>query len=299
MKSGPSVVRRDAVKSVPVADRGNAAKSGPAVVSTAALLALLGLGFAACRSAPPSIPGAPAAPAASTALAEQAQNLLEAARLRAASVSGLRARLRAVGPGSPLARFSSQVLLAERPGRLRVEVLGPFGRRLQVLATGGAAWEYYQAGAGDIVRVPVSDINSLPVAWLGPLAGEVTPDLSVALLLAAPPVPNAAPRRSEQTPEGLRIDFAGRSFLFGAGGELAEVRLQGADGAEALSVRYRDWRELPGGRFPFRVELYAAASGARLTLEFLDAELNPDLAGNWFRLSSAQHRPTAPGEGAE
>lgn len=261
-------------------------KSLPVVAAPALLL---GLGLA-CRSAPPAAPAAPAP----TASAEQVQHLLDAARLRAASVSGLRARMRAELPGSPFARFSSQVLLAERPGRLRVDVLGPFGRRLQVLATGGAAWEYYEAGTAGLRRVPVSEAASLPLAWLGPLAGEVTPELGVALLLAAPPVPDSVPRSTEQTPQGVRIDFACCVFLFEAG-DLGEVQLAGEDGAEQLSVRYRNWRDLPGGRFPFRVELYAAASGAMLTLELLEAELNPDLAGEWFRLSSPQHRPLAPG----
>jgi hypothetical protein len=111
------------------------------------------------------------------------------------------------------------------------------------------------------------------------------PSEAVGLLLAAPAVPDEAPR-AEAGPAGeLRLVWADRSVGFDAAGGLAEARvLAGPAGEELARAKFRDWRGEGAAAFPYRIELDFAFQKGGALIEFRDAEINAALDAKWFRL---------------
>ncbi len=79
------------------------------------------------------------------------------------AVSALRARARTEVEGASGEAFSRQLLLLERPARMRVEVMGLLGQRALVLATNGETYEVFRAESPGIERGdrPVFGVSSM------------------------------------------------------------------------------------------------------------------------------------------
>jgi hypothetical protein len=243
------------------------------VTGRARSLALLaGLALAGCRTLP--------APEHELA-ADDPRVGVRVAALRALATerTGLRASARSSSSGPDGGGFSTQLLLAQRPARLRVEVIGLLQQRVLVLATDGERYELYRAEGGLREAGPVHPGVLEEVAGL-----PVTPEAAVGLLLAAPRAPDGPPLRASENGAGeLTLHWEEETLAFDADGRLAALHFR-PDGRYVLHARWSDWRETPRGPFPHRLEVELPEAEARLSLELRQVELDPELPPELFRL---------------
>lgn len=239
-----------------------------------ALACLAALALSACRTLPAAPGWQPlAAGDPRTARCVAALDALADARhsLRAT------ARVRSEGPEG--GSFSNQVLLAERPARLRVEVLGLLQQRVLVLATDGERYELYRAAERSTEQGVVHPGVLEEVAGL-----PLTPEAAVSLLLAAPRAPDTpAESAAEDTAGALRLAWPDQTLECDSAGRLQALSFHPGE-REVLHARWSDWRGLPAGEFPHRLELELPESASRLSLEFRQVELDPVLDPALFRL---------------
>ena len=252
--------------------------------SSALLLVVLSA-FAGCRTggmAPMPIPSAP------TGLDARAAEYLDALSLRHGSVSGLRARARTEVEGASGAAFSRQLLLLQRPARLRLEVMGILGQRALVLTTDGQRYQVYRAEAAGIERGEVHPGVLWEVAGV-PLA----PHAAVSILLAAPELVagGAPPTVHWDGASGEAVvAFADRTFRFDAAGRLRGYRWH-PDGHDWAVARYDDWRSVDDESdiaFPHSIMLDFPSNGGRVRVALSDVELNPALDVGLFRLGAPE-----------
>jgi hypothetical protein len=239
-----------------------------------ALPLLLGLALFGCRSVP--VAWTPLA-------AGDPRPALRVAALRALAEErhALRAtgRVEAEGPGG--SGFSKQLLLVERPARLRVEVIGLLEQRVLVLATDGARYELYRAEtpeieSGDVHPGVLDEVAGLPL----------TPDAAAALLLAAPLAPEEPPAAAREDATGsLSLSWPDQTLDFDAQGRLAALAFHPGT-RDLLRARWSEWREVggTGGAFPHRLELELFEPEARWRLDYRQVELNPQIPPELFRL---------------
>jgi hypothetical protein len=187
-------------------------------------------------------------------------------------------RVETAGPGG--SGFSKQLLLVERPARLRVEVVGLLEQRVLVLATDGERYDLYRAQSpgfesGEVHPGVLEEVAGLPL----------TPEAAVSLLLAAPRVPEGAPVAREAAGGALALTWPDETLEFDAAGRLAALAFH-PGGREVLHARWSEWRESAGARepFPHRLELALFEPEARWRLDYRQVELDPPLAPELFRL---------------
>lgn len=236
----------------------------------AALALLLALG---CRSVP--VAWTPVA-------ADDPRPALLAASLREleAERRALRATGRVETEGAGGSGFSKQLLLVERPARLRVEVIGLLEQRVLVLATDGERYDLYRAES------PGFESGEVHAAVLEEVAGlPLTPEAAVSLLLAAPRVPEGAPLAREAAGGALALTWPDETLEFDAAGRLVALAFH-PSGRDVLHARWSEWRESAGagGLFPHRLELELFEPEARWRLDYRQVELDPALAPELFRL---------------
>ena len=192
----------------------------------------------------------------------------------------LRATARVASEGPAGSGFSNQLLLVERPARLRVEVIGGvLQQRVLVLATDGARYELYRAEG------PVTEEGTVHAGVLEEVAGlPLTPEAAVRLLLAAPLAPDAPIETAEQGAKGaLRLAWPDQTLEFDGAGRLVTLVFHPSD-HPVFSARWSDWRPLAAGEFPHRLELDLPETRAHWKLEYRQVELDPALDPALFRL---------------
>jgi hypothetical protein len=234
----------------------------------------VGLALSGCRSAP--VAWTPLA-------ADDPRPALRVAALQALAQErhALRATGRVETEGPAGSGFSKQLLLVERPARLRVEVIGLLEQRVLVLATDGERYELYRA------ETPGLESGEVHPAVLDEVAGlPLTPDAAASLLLAAPLAPVEPPAAARTDAAGaLSLAWPDQTLDFDAEGRL--VALAFHPGArDVLRARWSEWRASAGagGAFPHRLELELFEPEARWELDYRQVELNPTLAPELFRL---------------
>ena len=178
---------------------------------------------------------------------------------------------------------AKQVIVAERPARLRVEVLGVLDQTLAVLTTDG---ERYR-----LLRVPERAVDSGLVYpdLLRDVTGlAVTPERAVEILLGVPlPPAGSHLEGAAELPDGaLRIDVRGAEsrerLEFDADGRLRGWARLGADGAPLAEARFDGYEPLGASVFAREIGLSDRTSGAQARLRFASVELNPDLSPALF-----------------
>jgi hypothetical protein len=250
---------------------------GCARARLAAAFALV-LALSGCQSAPPAwrpLAGDDPRPALFT----------DALRALAAERHALRATARVSSDGPDGAGFSKQLLLVERPARLRVEVIGLLEQRLLVLATDGERYDLYRAEgqhfeSGAVHPDVLAEVAGLPL----------TPDAAAALLLATPLAPDEAPHESREDATGaLSLSWPDQTLDFDATGRLLALAFHPGR-REVLHARWSEWRETkaPGASFPHRLELELFEPEAHWTLDYRQVELDPELAPELFRLQPSR-----------
>jgi hypothetical protein len=241
------------------------------------------LGAAACRSvAPPTpLPDGDPRPAALLAAWSRAAQSRQALRGRAhLAVDARDGELRLRG---------RQVLVAERPARLRVEMLGLLGQTVAVLVTDAGRYQFFSAEDRDYQTGPVDDALLWRLVRL-----PLRPDEAVDLLLGASPgaEPLALARAHETAESGLTLELADasgavrRRLAFDAAGGLRALEVRDAAGDPLWTARYADFARLDAGP-PFAREIsLETAGGTRAELSLRDVELDPELPEALFRLEA-------------
>lgn len=182
---------------------------------------------------------------------------------------------------------AKQVLLAERPAQLRVEILGLLDQRIAVLTTDGAEYRLYRAEDRSLTGGPVYAALLWEVAGLA-----VTPEQAVRLLLGAPALPAEARLVAGTALADGRVELTLRGpeaaesvrVTFDAGGRLIAWTLLGVDDEPLQEARWSEYRPLGGDDFPYQLELEESATGARAQVRFHTVELNPVLSPELFEL---------------
>jgi hypothetical protein len=216
---------------------------------------------------------------------------------RGERLHGLRGSARVSLDGARGASFARQLLVLERPARLRVEVLGLLQQRIAVLATDGEHYDLYRSESGEVE----SGVIRPSVLW--EVAGvPLTPEAAIEVLLGVPRTPRpdgeiTAAVESADAAVSFEIRDAGpyRSLLaFDAGALLSRYEVLGPEGL-LLRVRYSDYREVGDTDFAHRVELEFPISEARAEVDFRSVEINPALPEGIFRLELRERVSSPPG----
>ncbi len=213
--------------------------------------------------------------------------LLEAGRERRA-LRGI-ADLALDGPeGSARAK---QVVLLERPARLRVEVLGFLNQTVAVLTTDGARFRLFRSDR-------TSEEGEVRPSLLWEVAGiALRPDAAVRVLLGTPGLPDGArPLPPRATPGGgVRLAFAQGGavavFEFDGAGALERWRVEELGGHRALvEARYAGYAALAGSVFAHQIELSDHRNGTTARVHFAEVELNPTFPPGVFALDAGSRR---------
>lgn len=249
---------------------------GPRALAVPIAAALLVSCAAVPRRAPePVAPGEAEAALAALADASEARR-------------SLRGTLRLSLDGPEGSFRSTQVLLLQRPARLRVEVLGFLSQTVAVLTTDGAQFDLFRAQERRLERGPVYPGLLHDVARI-----DLEPDEAVAVLLGAPRMPpGLRVSRVDATQEGgLAIDLVDapgalrRHVELGPGRELRAAEVRTLGGSVLWRASFDDYRDVAGTSFAHRVALRFPDSGTDVDVVFTRVELNPELPEEAFVLS--------------
>ncbi len=181
---------------------------------------------------------------------------------------------------------AKQIVLLERPARLRVEVLGFLSQSVAVLTTDGARFRLFRAGERSIEEGEVRPSLLWEVAGIA-----LRPDVAVRVLLGTPALPDGArPLPPRATPDGgVRLAFADEglvvAFEFGGDGALRRWRIEEQSQERALiEAEYSAYEVVAGTEFAHQIELSDHQNGTRARVHFAEVELNPDLPPEVFVL---------------
>ena len=238
--------------------------------ATRFLLVLLGLvvlsGSSACSRRP--VATGPAVPLPN----EEAVRLLDDLESSQQSIVRYQAVLKVRGEG-PEGRFSAtELVVFERPGRVRVELLATFGASRWIAVTDGGeitvlfprSREYLQESAVEDVVSALLGIRLRPEEVMAILAGSGLP------------LGEANPARAERVGERVRVVLSGEP----PDGPDERVDIERGQVREAVGSRYRvvyptDWKQM-GRTAPERIELASDQIEISLTVEDLDINVRLD-----------------------
>ena len=273
--------------------RGPARASAMHSAGRVAALLVLALSAVACRTPVPAFERLPPDD-------PRPERLLAAWAETAEARRSLRARARLAVDGAEVRLRAQQVVLLERPGRLRVEVKGLLNQTLVVLVIDDERYELLRADDGSY---QTGDVHA---RLLRETAGiDLPPKEAIALLLGAPALEaSLAPLAAYADPAGdVRIELGGaggrllRRARFDALGRLVQLERHDAAGGRLWVADYGDFADVGGVDFPHRLTL-VTRDETRAEIEFRDVELNPELSSDLFRLrrpadraSRANRRP--------
>lgn len=209
----------------------------------------------------------------------------ELLRARVAAVSAqadTRQRLRAVGQlrvespdGSASVR---EVVLAERPARLRLESLNVLGQAATLLVTDGERFAFFDGKR-------LEDGAAEPEILRRRLGLALAPAEAVRALLVAPLAAEWPPSAILGRDGEREVRLPAQSLRFAPGGELAAIAALDERGEVRWLAEYAEWRDVPGGRYPFSLVLSFPETQLRAELELTEVELNPSLDPSLFRVA--------------
>jgi len=173
-----------------------------------------------------------------------------------------------------------------RPSSLRVDVMSPLGVALTVTAD-DAQIAAFNPSANTLLRGPASAATLARFTQM-PLA----PAQAVQLLLGLVPddsILATAPLSSRTESDMNVLSYAaasGTSYELGfSGGQLVLVRGRDKSGQVTYEVRYSDYRDIGGMKFPFALEAHFVASATTVKLRYLNPLIDRQIADSTFVLS--------------
>lgn len=154
-------------------------------------------------------------------------------------------------------------ILAKAPGSFRIEVVGPFGQTMMLLASDGT--KLYISSEGKIKEFLWGDPD-IPYSFE---AGE-----AFSFLTGAP-----GPKEAGYKPNAIETrDKWGRLTGY----------TKTVEGRDGLKVTLGEYRDIGGAHIPFRIRI---EDGKRdLTIKYTEAEVNPQLDEELFMLTAPPDR---------
>jgi hypothetical protein len=235
--------------------------------------------LAGCAARPPSRP----APAPIGTL-PTAQRILDSLAQRRAAVHGLRAmaRLRYVSPEE--SRTVRQLVVVERPDRLRVEILSPFGA-VFVLAVADGALAAWARDEATVYRGTASPEH---------LQRYVQVDLAVPtavdLLLGTPPLrgdPSSVVSADADAVElWQEIDSIVYAAWFTPALEPVRYEQRDPDGRVLLRTTFGAYAGIDGVRLATQLDIEQPQAQRHIGIAFSEPEVNPVLADTAFALTT-------------
>ena len=193
----------------------------------------------------------------------------------------LRATARASFAGPDGTAKFREIILVERPDRLRLESLNFLGQTQTLLVPDGEEFSFFdgrELERGRVSRMLLQERLGL----------DLEPAEAVAVLLAAPELPTGLPH-AVYGRDGDRVaDFGAKRVGFGPDGELQAVERLERDGSVRWRVEYTRWRDVSGGRYPSSMVLHFPGSEIRAELDLRDVELNLGLDPALFQLPESR-----------
>jgi len=252
------------------------AVAGPLVAAASLLVA------AGCRTPLPVFEALPPGDPRPARLLQEWAQAAEARR-------GLRGRASiAVDSSDGSVRLrAKQILVLERPARMRVEILGLLNQTLAVLVTDGDRFELFDTQQRSYQSGEVTPALLWEQAHLA-----LTPEEATDLLLGAPALdPELSPARAFEDAEGRvrleLVDLSGRlrqEASFDREGRLAGLDVFDEAGKRRWRAGFGDYAELDGVAFPHVLTIEVSAGRTRAEISLRDIELNPALPPDIFRL---------------
>ncbi len=187
---------------------------------------------------------------------------------------------------------AKQIVLLEKPARLRVEVLGFLSQSVAVLTTDGTRFRLFRAKERTIEEGEIRPSLLWEVAGIA-----LRPDTAVRVLLGTPALPDGArplpPRATRQG--GVRLAFAYDEFVvaveFDRDGALRRWGIEEQARRQVfIEAIYSDYAPLAGTEFAHQIELSDHRNGTRARVQFADIDLNPDLPPEVFALETRRRR---------
>jgi len=200
------------------------------------------------------------------------------------------ARLAVDGYDGSVQLRGKQLLVVERPSRLRVEILGFLNQTLAVVATDGEGFEVYRA---EDQRYETGVVDE-QLLWKE--AGiDLSPAEAVAVLLGVPisePLP--APANAARDADGrIRIDLVDargsvvQRVTFDPAGQLRALERLDDSAAVLWAARFDAYRDVGGSAFAHSIEVDVRSGTTHAEIAFRNVELNPDLPTGTFQLFPA------------
>jgi outer membrane lipoprotein-sorting protein len=270
-----SVRRLDGARRIP--DRYSAGKVAARAARGAALALLSAVLVTGCAA---HVVGKPRR--GTGELAMDPNEIVRDIRARRAEIHSVRAVARMAYHTAETSHRIRQVIVAERPDRLRWEVLSPFGTAFVLTANNGMI-AAYAPGEDKLYRGVASPEN---------LARYASVDLSVPtvvnLLLGTPPLAPGGLLVVSRDGEDLKLwqDLDDRVSTYWFNALLDPVRFERQDeeGNVLLSATFGDPVQIGAIRLPTHLTFEVPASDQRIDIELRDPEVNPDLPDNLFVL---------------
>lgn len=240
---------------------------------------LAAMAFAGCATRPASHVAGPALGPLPSAAA-----IFDALAARRAAVRSLRAwaRLSYVSPEE--SRRAKQLLVAERPDRLRMELLSPLGAMF-VLAAADGALAAYARSESTVYRGAASAENLQRYIQV-----DLPIDTAVDLLLGSPPLDaelggivsadGSTVKLWQEDGEEISVAW------FTPGLEPVRCERQDADGRVILRAAFDDYATIDGARIPTKLGIELPQTQRRIDIELSDTEINPPLPETVFALQT-------------
>lgn len=198
-----------------------------------------------------------------------------------------RARLSVDGGDGAVRLRSRQLLVLERPARLRVEIQGLLSQTVAVLVTDGERYELFRADDRSYQAGPVHPGLLWEQAYL-----DLTPAEAIELLLgSAASDPSLTPLAAYADGDGgVQLDLADargrlrRRLHFDAQGRLRALEVSDEGGDVLWQAEFDDYERVGAAEFAHRLGLQVARGDARVQITLEDVELNPELPPDIFRL---------------
>ena len=171
-----------------------------------------------------------------------------------------------------------EVVLVQRPDRLRLETLSPLGALL-ILTASGDEMAGFHTREGVFYRGKSSIENLYRYTQIPLSVGEMT-----SVLMGLPPVAGEAEWKNDG-PSIVRDLRAGwKEAITFHPSQLLPIRWQrlNPEGKVEMSARFSDFTDTPAGPFPLKIVIEAPTPQRRLEITYKEPELNVDLASTLF-----------------
>ena len=213
--------------------------------------------------------------------------LLRGLVARGAERHSLRGVAKVALEGPAGASRSRQILVVERPARMRVEVQGFLNQLVAVLVSDGERFELFRAQDRSVEQGDVHPGILYQVAGI-----PLPPEAVVGVLLGAPdlgprPLPGPAALLSDGDVRVDLVEEAGvglRRLLFDPEANLKQLEVLTNEGELAWKVRFEDYREVGGLSFAHDIVFEFPLAEAHAEVRFQQVELNPELPPEVFGL---------------